>query len=113
MLGNDPARSCSAAANRNTYQTQFANRGLSRNNGADGRGARSSRPLPSASRRRAASTRPKARNDERNLMHHLFGETPNRTTGTVALQDASRERPAVGALASISTVVCLLVALRS
>ena len=47
--------------------------------------ARSSRPLPSASRRRACSTRPGAPNGDRNLPHQLFGETPNSATGTVAL----------------------------
>src|SRR6266571_6203311 len=41
-------------------------------------GARSSRPLPSASRRRAGSNRLGAPNGEWNLLHELFGETPNR-----------------------------------
>src|SRR5436309_12448726 len=48
-------------------------------------GARSSRPLPSASRRRAGGDRAGAAFGEWNLPPHLFGETPNRTTGTVAL----------------------------
>src|SRR5438477_9650634 len=48
-------------------------------------GARSSRPLPSASRRRAGSTRRKAPGGERNLVRPVFGETPNRATETVAL----------------------------
>src|SRR2546425_4505543 len=47
--------------------------------------ARSSRPLPSASRRRAGSNRLGAPHGEWNLLHELFGETPNGTTGTVAL----------------------------
>ena len=50
-----------------------------------GWGPRSSRPLPSASRRRADCNRPGAAIGERNLPPHLFGETPNRATGTVAL----------------------------
>src|SRR5437879_190427 len=48
-------------------------------------GARSSRPLLSASRRRAGSNRLGAPFGQWNLPPHLFGETPNRTTGTVAL----------------------------
>ena len=48
-------------------------------------GARSSRPLSSASRRRAASTHPGEPNAEWSLPHELFGGTPNRATGTVAL----------------------------
>src|SRR5881396_497629 len=48
-------------------------------------GARSSRPLPSASRRRAGGDRVGAPFGEWNLPPHLFGETPNRSTGTVAL----------------------------
>ena len=33
----------------------------------------------------AGSTFPNAPNGERNLLHQLFGETPNKATGTVAL----------------------------
>src|SRR6266581_1163472 len=36
------------------------------------------------------STRPNAPNGERNLLHQLFGETPNRATGTVALPFSNR-----------------------
>jgi len=49
-------------------------------------GARSSRPLPSASRRRAGSNRLSAPIGE----WDLFGETPNRATGTVALPFSDR-----------------------
>src|SRR5205814_7010287 len=55
------------------------------NDAVDGWGARSSRPLPSASRRRVACTRPDAPHGEWSRLHVLFGETPNRATGTVAL----------------------------
>ena len=48
-------------------------------------GARSSRPLPSASRRRSGNNHLGAPFSEWNLSRHLFGETPNRATGTVAL----------------------------
>ena len=50
-----------------------------------GWGTRSSRPLASASRRRAASTRVGAPIGAWNLLDQLFGETPNRATATVAL----------------------------
>src|SRR6266550_3779224 len=60
-------------------------------------GARSSRPLPSASRRRVGSTRYDAPNGEWNLPHQLFGETPNRATGTVALPFSDCIVPAKGA----------------
>src|SRR6185503_20722569 len=48
-------------------------------------GARSSRPLPSASRRRSSNNHLGAPFVEWNLSRHLFGETPHRATGTVAL----------------------------
>src|SRR5439155_13467616 len=48
-------------------------------------GARTSRPLPSASRRSAGNNRVGVPFGEWNLPPHLFGETPNRATGTVAL----------------------------
>src|SRR5437667_5643761 len=60
------------------------------------RGARSSRPLSSASRRRAGCTRPGAPNGEWDLPHQLFGETPNRATGTVALPFSDCIVPASG-----------------
>src|SRR5207302_5556273 len=47
--------------------------------------ARSSRALPSASRRRAGSNRLGAPIGERNLPPRLFGETPSRATVTFAL----------------------------
>ena len=48
-------------------------------------GAWSSRPLLSASRRRSGSSCFRAPFGEWNLPPHLFGETPNRATETVAL----------------------------
>src|SRR6266511_2261896 len=48
-------------------------------------GARSSRPLPSASRRRAVHNHLVTPFSEWILPPHLFGETPNRATETVAL----------------------------
>src|SRR2546427_13003125 len=71
---------------------------LSRNDAVeveDG-GARSSRPLSSASRRRAGCSRPGALNGERDLPHQLLGETPNRATGTVALLFSDCIPPASG-----------------
>jgi len=58
---------------------------LNRNDAVADGGARSSRPLPSASRRRAGSDHLGALFGEWILPPHLFGETPNRATGTVAL----------------------------
>src|SRR5881409_968492 len=48
-----------------------------RNDAVDWPETRSSRPLSSASRRRAGSTRPGASNGEWSLPHEQFGETPN------------------------------------
>src|SRR5881394_2894301 len=48
-------------------------------------GARSSRPLPSASRRRAGHNHLVTPFSEWILPPRLFGETPNRATETVAL----------------------------